>query len=238
MNAITRRGAAGSMLTAALTSLIVLLAGPAGALTTEHTYLPPFDQVSTDLGGCEAPWCAGEVSANPGGALSADLHVVGAGVGRFDLAAGSVKLTHVVGSPASEISIDVSVHIDAAHATAIGAPLARGVTKIGLDAWPTNAAGSFQYAEAVIAAAEGPIGDTEAEEQDIVISVTLGEGPRVIPAGPIEITVSLVAETTTMPPHAESLGHAEGCAGSCVGVGTVDASISGEARSVTVREIR
>ena len=237
MNAITRRGAAGSMLTAAL-SLIVLLAGPAGALTTQHTYLPPFDQAFTDFGGCDAPWCAGEVSANPGGALSADLHVVGAGVGRFDLAAGSVKLTHVVGSPASEISIDVSVHIDAAHASAIGAPFARSATKVGLEAWPLKDSGSYQYAEAVIAAAEAPVGDTEAEEQDIVISVTLGAGPRVIPAGPIEITVSLVAETTTMPHHAESLWHADGCAGSCVGVGTVDASISGEARGVTVKEIR
>jgi len=238
MNAITRRGAVGSMLTAALTSLIVLLAGPAGAFTTQHAYLPPFEEVLTDLSGCDAPWCAGEVSANPGGALSADLRVVGAGVGRSDMASGSVKLTHVVDAPASEISIAVSVHIDAAHASAIGAPFARSATKVSLQAWPLKDSGSYQSSEAVIAAAEAPVGDTEAEEQDMEISVTLGAGPRVIPAGPIEITVSVVAETTTMPPHAESLGHADSCAGSCVGVGTVDASISGEARSVTVKEIR
>ena len=237
MHTTTRRGAA-SVLTAGLTSLLVLLAGPAGAVTTEHTYGPPFEEAFTVMGGCDSPWCAGEAAADPTGALSADLHVVGAGVGRSDLAVGSVKLTHMIHAPASEVSIDISVHIDGAEAAAIGAPFARSATKVVLDAWPTKAAGSYESMETIVASAESPIGSSEAEEGDFVLSVTLGAGDRIIPAGPIEITVSLIAETTTMPPHAHSLAQAGGCAGGCVGVGTVDASISGEAQSVTVKEIR
>jgi hypothetical protein len=238
MNAITRTGAAGSMLTAALTSLILLLAGPATALTNERTYLPPFDEAFADLSGCDAPWCAGATSAHPGGALSAEIDVVGAGIGRSDLALASVKLTHTVHEPASEVSIDLSVHVDAASASAIGAPFAQSGAKVALEAWPTKASGSYQYVEEVVAGAESPVGHSEADHQDLVLSVTLGEGPRVIPAGPIEITVFLLAQTTTMPPHVAALGSADGCTSSCVGVGSVEATISGEARSVTVKEIR
>lgn len=236
MNAITRRGAAGSTLAAALTSLMVLLAGPATALTQERTYLPPFEVTYTELSGCDAPWCSGAASADPGGALSAEVEAVGAGVGRTDGALASVKFTHTVVEPASEISIDLSVHIDAASASAIGAPYAQSEAKVALDVWPTKASGSYEYVEEIVAAAESPIGDADVEGQDLVVSALLGEGPQVIPAGPIEITVFLLAQTTTMPPHAAVSG--AGCASSCLGAGSVAASISGDVRSVTVREIR
>ncbi len=232
MTAITRRGAAGSVLAAALTSLM-MLAGPATALTLERIYLPPFEQSSTQLSGCDAPWCSGDTSADLTGALGAELQVVGAGIGRSDLAGAFVKLTHVVEEPANELTIDLDVHIDAAYTSAIGAPFAQSVAKIGLEA--SSASGPFQFAELIVAAAESPIGEAEKENQDLVISATLGEGPSVVPAGPIEITVFLIAETTTTRPHAHT---ADGCASGCLGVGIVEASISGQARSVTVKEVR
>jgi hypothetical protein len=224
-------------LAAALTSLMIL-AGPATALTLERTYLPPFDHPSTELSGCDAPWCAGETSADPSGALGVELRVLGVGIGRSDMARASVKLTHIVQEPVRQVSIDLNVHIDAAYASAIGAPYAQSAAKVALEALPLNAPGSYQYVEAAVAGAESPVGEAEKEDQDLVLSATLGDGSRLIPAGPIEITVFLIAETTTMQPHAHSAAYADGCASSCLGVGSVEASIAGEARSVTVKEIR
>ncbi len=237
--AVTRRGATGLVLAAALASLIVP-AGPAAAGTYERTYLPPFEQATSELAGCESPLCTGETSAAPSGVLGARLRVIAAGLGRSDLVLASVKLTHTLPEPASEVSVDLSAHIDAVYVSAIGAPFARSVTKVALEAGDRNGS-AYEYVEEVVADvvadAASPIGEAEDENRGLVLSLTLRRGAGTIPAGPIDITVSLIAETTTISPHAAA-GLSSGCAGTCVGVGSIEASISGEARSVTVEETR
>ncbi len=219
-----------------LTLACLLVPTAAWALTAERTYLPPFEAAEAILSGCDAPWCEGDSSADLSGSVAAEVHTVGAGVGRTDAAQAFVTLTHVVEEPATEIAIDVRVSIDGAYASALGAPFAKGTATVALEAWPSSASWAYTYGQDEVATAESPVGEVEVGARDLDMSITLGDGKRLIPAGPIAITVTLSSETTTMPPHALSL--ADACAASCVGAGKVDAGISGVVQSVTVRESR
>jgi hypothetical protein len=237
MKRITRRGI-GSVLGLALASLIVATGGAAWAQTLERTYLPPFEAAEEYLSGCDAPWCEGSSFADPSGELAADIQVVTAGIGRSDLAQGSVKITHVVDEPANEISVELRIHVDGAYASVMGGPFAEGTAKIGLEVWSSQAPWASRYVENPLATAEAPIGEAEAGEQDVVVSATLGDGKRLIPKGAIEITVRLIAEVSTQDHHSPSTSLADACSAGCVGAGKVEASISGLVQSVTVRESR
>jgi hypothetical protein len=225
----------GTVIGLTLASLVVATGGAAWAQTVEHTYLPPFEAVEQFLSGCDAPWCEGSATADTTGSMTAEIQVLGAGIGRSDIAQGAVKLTHVLVEPATHVSVEVRLHVTNAFASAVGAPFARASANVAVEAWPAQSSWAYKYAQVPVAIAESPIGEDQAGEQDVTLSVTLGDGKRLI-KGPIDIVVPVFAETTTMPPHAPVAGAAAGC--NCFGAGKVEARIAATVQSVTVREER
>src|SRR5688572_23453675 len=164
----------GTVIGLTLASLIVATGGAASAETVEHTYVAPFQSAQGYMWGCAAPWCEGSISTDPSGEIVAEIRSTG--VSRADTAEGILSVTHVIQEPATQVAIDVRIHVEDAYASAIGAPFASASADVAIDASPTSASWAYRYTQLSVAAAESPIGETQADEQDVTLSLLLGDG--------------------------------------------------------------